>query len=536
MCDVFTTQSDMCDESPKPGSSMSVEVFKPSKAVALVRSASDPSKIRKLKVLDEDAYTSEIGKIIERDFFPDVPKLRAQNEYLDALEENNLTKLKELQERYQHRGSVRSVLRSIQTPSTFETPSLEPCVTPAPSESGHASDKQGLSGDIGGAVPGSREACCDDGGLSESGSSQLSLDAFLHKHTSEDNASFEVMVTEAERRHREKNAWMYRDEQAEAAPLDAMLEGPAAKPALKGSSPTSQGPEEKDDGMSKAVVTWRYTNKNSLMYIPQGAALTAEERRERGPGRTILHAHTRLEQSPFDERANRAALAQAADAQAKALEGKLGVDGRELQPGTGSPKVGGFGFVATPSPAPGVNETPLLTWGEIEGTPFLLDGSDTPLPRNPGGPQFRIPEPRSRERLALSLADGAARRSAARKNAALDRARSSLLSPRMSPSPKSPLARLGTMSPAARHLASAKLGISKGMDRALRASYTPGHTPTMATPGTPGGTPSPLVPSPASRRDAVRREPYPAGSSEASLLTDNLLRLPVKRKAAADFF
>lgn len=75
----------------------------------------------------------------------------------------------------------------------------------------------------------------------------------------------------------------------------------------------------------------------------------------------------------------------------------------------------------------GVSESPLLTWGEIEGTPFLLDGSDTPLPRNPGGPQFRIPEPRSRERLALSLADGVAKRSAARRTAALDCARSTLL-------------------------------------------------------------------------------------------------------------
>lgn len=250
---------------------MSVEVFKPSKGVALVRSTTDPSKVRKLKVLDEDAYTAEIGKIVERDFFPDVPKLRAQNEYLDALEENNLTKLKELQERYQHRGSVRSVLRSIQTPSTFETPSAEPCATPAPSESGHATDKHGLSGGVGGTVPDSREAGDDDdGALSESSGQQLSLDAFLHKHTSEDNASFEVMVAEAERRHREKNAWMYRDEGAEAAPLDAMLEGPAAKPALTGTSPTGPGGGEKDDGTSKALVTWRYTNKNSLMYIPQG--------------------------------------------------------------------------------------------------------------------------------------------------------------------------------------------------------------------------------------------------------------------------
>lgn len=521
---VVASTPDMCEESPKSKISLDVEVFKPSKTLAVVRSAAEPTKTRTVKVLDEDAYTAEIGKIIERDFFPDVPKLRAQNEYLDALEANNITKLRELQEKYRHRGSTRSVLRSIQTPSTFETPSLEPSATPVPSESGHASDNQGSSG----LVPES-----EDGGDISSQGSQLSLDAFMHKHTSEDNASFEVMVAEAERRHREKHAWMYHDEKAEGAPLDAMLEGPAPKLALEGPSSAAES-EGTSNGSNKPLITWRYTNKNSLMYIPPGAALTEEEKRERGPGRTIAHCHTRLERSPFDENANKEALAQAANAQAKALEGKLGVDGRELQPGTASPKVGGFGFVATPSPAPGVNETPLLTWGEIEGTPFLLDGSDTPLPRNPGGPQFRIPEPRSRERLAHSLADGAARRSAAQKNAALDRARSSLLSPRLSPSPKSPLACLGTMSPAARHLASAKLGISKGIDRALRASYTP----KTATPGTPlvsGATPSPLVPSPASRKDSCRREPYLSGSDSSSL-TDNLLKLPVKRKAAADFF
>ncbi|KAH6934675.1 hypothetical protein HPB50_026803 [Hyalomma asiaticum] len=514
----------MCEVSPKSKSSLDVEVSKPCKTLAVVRSAADPTKTRTVKVLDEDAYTAEIGKIIERDFFPDVPKLRAQNEYLDALEANNITKLRELQEKYQHRGSARSVLRSIQTPSTFETPSLEPSATPAPSESGGAADSQGTSG----LAPGGEDA---EGVSSQN--RQLSLDAFLHKHTSEDNASFEVMVAEAERRHREKHAWMYRDEKAEGAPLDTMLEGPVPKPALEGPlSSTEQ--EGTTNGSSKALVTWRYTNQNSLMYIPPGAPLTEDEKRERGPGRTIAHCHTRLERSPFDENANKEALAQAANAQAKALEGKLGVDGRELQPGTSSPKVGGYGFVATPSPAPGVNETPLLTWGEIEGTPFLLDGSDTPLPRNPGGPQFRIPEPRSRERLAHSLADNAARRSAARKNAALDRARSSLLSPRLSPSPKSPLACLGTMSPAARHLASAKLGISKGIDRALRASYTP-KTTTPSTPVSCGTTPSPLVPSPASRKDASRREPCLA-SSESSSLTDNLLKLPLKRKAAADFF
>lgn len=51
-----------------------------------------------------------------------------------------------------------------------------------------------------------------------------------------------------------------------------------------------------------------------------------------------------------------------------------------------------------------------MTWGEIEGTPFRLDGSDTPLPQNPNGQQFKIPNLSARERIALSLADKVAKK------------------------------------------------------------------------------------------------------------------------------
>ena len=42
-----------------------------------------------------------VDKIIQRDFFPELPKLRAQHEYLDAVEHNDVQKLREISARYQ---------------------------------------------------------------------------------------------------------------------------------------------------------------------------------------------------------------------------------------------------------------------------------------------------------------------------------------------------------------------------------------------------------------------------------------------------
>jgi protein DGCR14 len=57
----------------------------------------------------------------------------------------------------------------------------------------------------------------------------------------------------------------------------------------------------------------------------------------------------------------------------------------------------------------GVEESPLMTWGEIEGTPFRLDAGDTPLAARTPGPVFKIPEMPERQRLALELAEKASK-------------------------------------------------------------------------------------------------------------------------------
>lgn len=74
----------------------------------------------------------------------------------------------------------------------------------------------------------------------------------------------------------------------------------------------------------------------------------------------------------------------------------------------------------------GVEDSPFMTWGEIEGTPFRLDGGDTPLIHKTPGPIFKIPETPQRDRLAHELADKVGASHRAKKEKALSNARASL--------------------------------------------------------------------------------------------------------------
>jgi len=66
-----------------------------------------------------------------------------------------------------------------------------------------------------------------------------------------------------------------------------------------------------------------------------------------------------------------------------------------------------------------------MTWGEIEGTPFRLDGSDTPLPHINTAP-YKMHEQSKRERIALELAEKVSQRYRDKKAKAIEAARSHL--------------------------------------------------------------------------------------------------------------
>ncbi|XP_058512765.1 splicing factor ESS-2 homolog isoform X1 [Ochotona princeps] len=444
----------------------------------------------KPRVLDEEEFIEGLQKVIQRDFFPDVEKLQAQKEYLEAEESGDLERMRQIAIKFGSAlGKMSREPAPYVTPATFETPEVHT----GPTVVGNKLRPRGRGLEDAG------EAAEEE----EEKEPLPSLDVFLSRYTSEDNASFQDIMEVAKEKNRARHAWLYQAEEEFKKRQKDNLALPSAE---------HQAIESSQAG----VETWKYKAKNSLMYYPEG--VPDEEQLFKKP-RQVVHKNTRFLRDPFSQALSRSQLQQAAALNAQHKQGKVGPDGKELIPQE-SPRVAGFGFVATPSPAPGVNESPLMTWGEVENTPLRVEGSETPYVDRTPGPAFKILEPGRRERLGLKMANEAAAKNRAKKQEALRRVTENLAS--LTPKGLSP-----AMSPALQRLVSRTT--SKYTDRALRASYTP--SPARSTqlktpasgPQTPTSTPAP---------GSATRTPL---TQDPASITDNLLQLPARRKAS-DFF
>ncbi|OWO99902.1 hypothetical protein B2J93_6957 [Marssonina coronariae] len=176
-----------------------MESTKPS---ALVRKSTDmdlmpppPKRIKRPKnVIDEESYTDAISEIIARDFFPGILETEIQQEYLDALESEDATwistasrRLKQVMtpsERKGRRGtSLQTPLGTLDTPRTFigDTP-------------------MSVSSDI--TTPTQTT-------VSPEVDTNMSLDKFQSRYTSEDSESFYKLLDKQNQKRAEKYAWMW---------------------------------------------------------------------------------------------------------------------------------------------------------------------------------------------------------------------------------------------------------------------------------------------------------------------------------------
>ena len=368
---------------------------------------------------------------------------------------------------------------------------------------------------------------------------RVSLDQFLRTHTSEDNESFHELMEESKAEFRRTHAWMFKaEEQLSIEDKTSQMALPSLEMQAAGS-----GSETKS---TRPLDGWTYKNVNSVFYHPEGAAFTDAEKIEMAKKeKLIVHENTRFGSNPWKSNVSESFLKQTASARKEASLGKVGVDGKELVDPSATPSVNGYKLLrlADPSPMVTPGESPLMTWGEIESTPYRLEGCETPLLNYTGdGPAFSIQAVPKRDRIAHELAEKNSRFYRDKKTKAVQQARSSLKTPK---SVGSLSVRVSTMSPAAQRLATTKLGIRLGTDKALQASYSPSplrkdQTPKSSsrssitsslrlTPRNAAATPKPKTATFASK---------PQVDVDTSSLTDNLLNLPSslkQRPRASDF-
>ncbi|XP_055639118.1 splicing factor ESS-2 homolog [Toxorhynchites rutilus septentrionalis] len=494
----------------KPGEKALLAMKELDKAMVVFKKPAVPKTKKENKViLNEETYLEEMAKIIQRDFFPDLQKLKAQNEYLDAVASNDIIKLRQIFSKY----NSKSPLVREPSPATFETPLPSASLGPdePPSIRSTTSVKTNKS--------------------SKSLADKHSLDSFLQNFTSEDNDSFQEIIEAADKKLRQKFSVLY---EAEKTTMDSMSRS-LALPSIESQFDNKEKPKQLD--------MWTYKNKNYIMYIPDGVAISRKEEIElANKKQEIEHSNTRLRVNPFNDQESKQAITEAAKSQAKCLPEKIGVDGKLIE-ASFTPDIRGFSFVKSPSPCPGITDSPLFTWGEIEGTPFRLDGGDTPLHPSTAGSSFRIAETSKRENLALQLAEKVAEQSRSKKAKAIEAARRNIASPAI----RNTFDRLASMSPAARKLASSKLGFintpspmrSPSMASTLKTPRPIGISRTTPSPAGIVRKKTPIVAGSSSNSNVNKSDSNKTNSTGTSVtLTDNLLYIPstAKRQKASDFF
>jgi protein DGCR14 len=321
-------------------------------------------------------------------------------------------------------------------------------------------------------------------------------------------------MEESRQKFRLTHAWMFKDEQKSLEMKSEQLRLPSIEQQAGGES-------KEDQGRSKPVDGFTYKNVNSVFYTPDNVPLTPDEIVERAKkDRSIAFENTRFSSNPWRLELQNSTLKQTALYKREKEAGKVGVDGKEASAPASAKGLRGFNYVSmTPSPRPGVDdgESPLMTWGEVESTPYRLEGCETPLPISMvGAPGYSIQAVPRRDKLAYDLAEKNSKFYRDRKEKAIAKARSNIRTP------SGMTERVAQMSPAAQRLATSKLGIRLGTDKALKAAYTPSRSRSVLR-----QTPTPTsskTPSTATRTTAPAT-PKLQEAHFSSSLTDNLLDL-----------
>ena len=307
-----------------------------------------PPPRRPRVVLDEDTWTKGLEAIIERQFFPEIQHLRALHDGL-----------------YDNGGAG--------TP--LDCPSPAPLWGTTPRSPAHSSagewDDRVLSRELG------RSGRMDDSLATPSTSytrapsvripPSLSLDEYCRRYTSEDNASFNELLEKANAKVRERRDRLYG--RRTAPRLTAGTTATTTPCATDGYGTSNQPPA--------ALISWKHNDRNALFYGPPDRA-QAPAPALGEDGLAIAHRNTRLHDATGSAPAAQTPAGSVTSSPGPSSSSPSREDGSRFQhakwnmAGPGD-SARGYKFMPSPSPQPGVGLLPLMTWGNIEGTPVRLD-------------------------------------------------------------------------------------------------------------------------------------------------------------------
>jgi len=174
-----------------------------------------PRSLDRQVVLEEDEYTEALSHIIARDFFPSLVHLDATNNYLDALKSQDPTRIQTTVRRIEEINTPMTNRRSGATVGATPTPYGGRGTYDTPLRTPYGSDQyRGGDGEGGEPFPKRRKFDTD-----------MSLDNFQAKYTSEDNASFLEILSDENNKRKEMYGWAYDAQKRVEEQRERLLEG-----------------------------------------------------------------------------------------------------------------------------------------------------------------------------------------------------------------------------------------------------------------------------------------------------------------------
>ncbi|KAG0259424.1 DiGeorge syndrome critical region protein 14 [Mortierella polycephala] len=342
------------------------------------------------QILEEDEYIEALSKIIERDFFPDLAKLKRQHAYLDAVEMNDTQRIeaaaKELAgndtpwartPKYAQSGLPNAPWTPARVDIEEATPTWGDSIKSGNQLGMGEAETPFVDETPSASTVGKERSTSDPAPATNAIDTSLTLDQFQARYTSEDNASFNEIIEKINARKKEKYHWMYDQEKKSMRLIeqghnpDQKLLRAAGEVDNEAAESTTKTEDQGDsstlevmlrDKRSGVIPTWEYKAKNALMYFPEGLGTNLDEKSLRGSPKGIIHQNTSFQGRDLLV-VNQAAAAKFDPA--PYLKGNT----------RDSPKVAGYGFVSsTPSPSLSQmgDDPEMMTWGTIEDEPLLI--------------------------------------------------------------------------------------------------------------------------------------------------------------------